>query len=279
GRTPTPPRALLTKLRALGALARYQATDVTDADAVDDLVAGLPPLDAVFHAAGTARPGSLRGKPDDEIEAVLGAKVRGTRLLADALRRHGQEDAVRVAFSSVSAVLPGLAGALGDYAAANAFLDAFAAAERAAGRPWQSIAFGPVTDTGLAGGTAPPPLTAMTARDALTGLHRALTLDTPHILLTAKPTPTPTAAAGPMEAEGPIGARGTARPATTNPQPQTPRPQSTRSPHITTVIRRLLGEALHRPPQEISDDEPFLTLGLDSLSAVDLARRLERELD
>ncbi|WP_336605315.1 ketoreductase domain-containing protein [Streptomyces sp. AMCC400023] len=156
GRTPTPPRALLTELRALGALARYQATDVTDADAVDELVAGLPPLDAVFHAAGTARPGSLRGKPDDEIEAVLGAKVRGTRLLAEALRRHGQEDAVRVAFSSVSAVLPGLAGALGDYAAANAFLDAFATAERAAGRPWQSIAFGPVTDTGLAGGTAHP---------------------------------------------------------------------------------------------------------------------------
>ncbi|MDX3646448.1 ketoreductase domain-containing protein, partial [Streptomyces sp. MB09-02B] len=235
GRTPTPPRALLDELRALGALARYQAADVTDADAVDDLVAGLPPLDAVFHAAGTARPGSLRGKPDDEIEAVLAAKVRGTRLLAEALRRHGQEDAVRVAFSSVSAVLPGLAGALGDYAAANSFLDAFATAERAAGRPWQSIAFGPVTDTGLASGTHPA-LAPLTARAALAALHQALTLDTAHVLITASPTALPAStlaastlpastlpdrAADGMEAAGPVGTRGTARPATTPPQPPT----------------------------------------------------------
>ncbi|WP_159057497.1 ketoreductase domain-containing protein, partial [Streptomyces scabiei] len=138
GRTTTPPHALLSDLHALGADARYQAADITDAAAVDALVAGLPSLDAVFHAAGTARPGSLRGKPDDEIEAVLAAKVRGTALLAGALRRHGREGAVCVVLSSVSAVLPGLAGALGDYAAANSFLDAFAGAERAAGRPWQS---------------------------------------------------------------------------------------------------------------------------------------------
>ncbi|WP_159056986.1 ketoreductase domain-containing protein, partial [Streptomyces scabiei] len=149
GRTTTPPHALLTDLHALGADARYQAADITDAAAVDALVAGLPSLDAVFHAAGTGRPGSLRGKPDDEIEAVLAAKVRGTALLAGALRRHGREGAVCVVLSSVSAVLPGLAGALGDYAAANSFLDAFAGAERAAGRPWQSIALGPVADTGL----------------------------------------------------------------------------------------------------------------------------------
>ncbi|MFF9772826.1 amino acid adenylation domain-containing protein [Streptomyces sp. NPDC013978] len=291
GRTPTPPRTLLNELRALGAHARYQAADITDADAVDELVAGLPPLDAVFHAAGTARPGSLRGKPDDEIEAVLAAKVRGTRLLAEALRRHGQEGAVCVAFSSVSAVLPGLAGALGDYAAANAFLDAFTTAERAAGRPWQSIAFGPVSDTGLAGGTHSPAHrhTPMTAREALTALHTALTLNTPHVLITAT-AETPSAAR--MEAAGPIGARGPdmcgsaawARSATTHPQPPThTTPRAIRrhptSTDAATVIRHLLADALHRPPQDIGDDEPFLTLGLDSLSAVDLARRLERELD
>ncbi|MEK8144626.1 KR domain-containing protein [Streptomyces sp. M10(2022)] len=55
-----------------------------------------------------------------------------------------------MAFSSVSSVLPGLAGALGAYAAANAFLDAFAGAERRAGRPWLSVNFGPFVETGLA---------------------------------------------------------------------------------------------------------------------------------
>jgi acyl transferase domain-containing protein/acyl-CoA synthetase (AMP-forming)/AMP-acid ligase II/acyl carrier protein len=194
GRTPTPPRALLTELRALGAHARYQAADVCDADAVDELIAGLPSLDVLVHAAGTVRPGSLRAKPDDEIEAVLSAKVHGTTLLADALRRHGRQDAVCLAFSSVSAVLPGLAGALGDYAAANSFLDAFATAQRAVGLPWQTIAFGPVSDTGLASGTGAPTRlrphgpadiqAPMTSRTALTGLHAAVGLDAAHVLVT-----------------------------------------------------------------------------------------------
>ncbi|MDF3149348.1 condensation domain-containing protein, partial [Streptomyces sp. T21Q-yed] len=47
---------------------------------------------------------------------------------------------------------------------------------------------------------------------------------------------------------------------------------------ITGLIRRLLAESLHRAPEDIGDDEQFLGLGLDSLTAVDLARRLETEL-
>ncbi|WP_425288542.1 amino acid adenylation domain-containing protein [Streptomyces melanosporofaciens] len=47
---------------------------------------------------------------------------------------------------------------------------------------------------------------------------------------------------------------------------------------MTGVLRRLLAEALHRAPAEVADDEQFLTMGLDSLSAVDLVRRLESEL-
>ncbi|WP_157873476.1 beta-ketoacyl reductase, partial [Streptomyces neyagawaensis] len=283
GRTPTPPRALLAELRALGARARYQAADVSDARALDDLVAGLPPLDGVFHAAGTARPGSLRGKSDDEIEETLAAKVHGTVLLAEALRRYGHDTAVRVAFSSVSSVLPGLSGALGDYAAANAFLDAFTTAEHAAGRPWRTIALGPVSDTGLASGPRAEDrlrvrgLAPMPVRAALTALRTALTLDAPHILVTGTteptPTPTPDATQSSTPASAPVPA----------PTP-TPAPTSSATsasgtaPAITALLRRLLAEALHRSPEDIAEDAPFLGLGLDSLSAVDLARRLEREL-
>ncbi|MER6157838.1 amino acid adenylation domain-containing protein [Streptomyces sp. NPDC001868] len=286
-RTATPPRALLADLRALGARARYQAADITDAADIDELVAGLPPLDAVFHAAGTASPGSLRAKRDDEIEAVLAAKVRGTTLLAEALRRHGHENAVCVAFSSVSAVLPGLAGALGDYAAANSFLDAFATAQRAAGRPWQSIALGPVTDTGLTSGATPHTrlhphgLAPMTAQATLAGLHTAITLDAAHILLTGTTATAPEPSEGrPVEGRRP--SRGAGNGATSHNPPAAASEQPLPSPeapaHITTLIRHLLADALHRSPQDIGADEPFLTLGLDSLSAVDLARRLEREL-
>lgn len=191
GRSDTVPDDLLADLRAQGArAARYHVADVSDEAAVDALFADLPPLDGVFHAAGTVRPGTLRSKSDAEIEQVLAAKVRGTVLLAEALRRHGQEPAVCVAFSSVSSVQPGLAGALGDYAAANAFLDAFATAERAAGRPWQSIGFGPVSDAGLAAVSPVESrlrtrgLSPMTPQAAVTALRTAVATDAAHLLVT-----------------------------------------------------------------------------------------------
>ncbi|SDP27884.1 amino acid adenylation domain-containing protein [Streptomyces sp. cf386] len=279
GRSETAPDELLTELRAQGARARYRAADVADAAAVDALFAALPPLDGVFHAAGTVRPGTLRAKTDGEIEQVMAAKVRGTVLLAEALRRYGQNPTVCVAFSSLSSVLPGLAGALGDYAAANAFLDAFAANERAAGRPWQAIGFGPVADAGLAAGTPVRQrlhtrgLTPMTTRAAIDALHTAVAIDAAHLLVTPSEPPAPTVtvdrpkdgiheSAPPAPRTSPVGdARAVVDPV-----------------RAADLVRRLLAEALHRAPEDIGDDEQFLGLGLDSLTAVDLARRLETEL-
>ncbi|MFE6176877.1 amino acid adenylation domain-containing protein [Streptomyces sp. NPDC056464] len=282
GRSGNVPDALLAELRAQGARARYHAADVADEAAVDALFAVLPPLDGVFHASGTVRPGTLRAKTDDEIGQVLAAKVRGTALLAEALRRHGQEPAVCVAFSSVSSVLPGLAGALGDYAAANAFLDAFAAAERAAGRPWQAIGFGPVADTGLAAGSPAEArlrargLSPMSTRAAVTALRKAVAADAAHVLVTSTKASAQTAATEGVHLPVPSApaeiVAAAERPATTI-------ATSLGEPaRITALIRRLLAEALHRAPEDIGADEQFLSLGLDSLTAVDLARRLEAEL-
>lgn len=330
GRSASVPEELLADLRAHGARARYHAADVSDEAAVDALFATLPPLDGVFHAAGTVRPGTLRAKTDAEIGQVLAAKVRGTVLLADALRRHRQEPAVRVAFSSVSSVLPGLAGALGDYAAANAFLDAFTAAERAAGRPWQSIGFGPVADAGLAAGTPAEArlrvrgLSPMTTRAAIAGLRTAVASGAAHLLVSSPERPAsaavaprallmdlrgvatsgthsrrtarrvmwlrhmtlhtarrehaPDAASSSAEIhqKGPDRAAGSPS-AATLPAPPAADPR-TDPARTAALIRRLLAEALHRDPEDIDDDEQFLGLGLDSLTAVDLARRLETEL-
>ncbi|MEU6547782.1 amino acid adenylation domain-containing protein [Streptomyces sp. NPDC046859] len=271
GRSVTAPEALLAELRALGARAVHHVTDVGDPASVDALFATLPALDGVFHAAGTVRPGTLRSKPDGEIRQALAAKVRGTVLLADALRRHGQDPAVRVVFSSVASVLPGLAGALGDYAAANAFLDAFAAAEHAAGRPWQAVGFGPVGDAGTAAGTGSATrlrelgLTPMTAREAIAALRTAVGTGAPHLLVVPERV-------GPAVRKAPSAAPAVRAP---HPAPASagPDPDDTAG-----LVRRLLAEALHREPRDIGDDDPFLGLGLDSLTAVDLARRLESEL-
>ncbi|MER5942316.1 amino acid adenylation domain-containing protein [Streptomyces sp. NPDC001928] len=300
GRSDTAPDALLADLRAHGARASYHAADVSDEAAVDALFAALPPLDGVFHAAGTVRPGTLRAKTDAEIEQSLAAKVRGTVLLAEALRRHGQEPAVRIAFSSVSSVQPGLAGALGDYAAANAFLDAFAAAERAAGRSWTSIGFGPVADAGLAAGSPVEArlrargLSPMTTRDAITALRTAVATDAAHLLVAPAATPARSQEHSGAHAGGhiaaPVGGTRDAvdearRSVTSAPLPTPATLASfggagavTDPARIADLIRRLLADALRRAPEDIGVDEQFLSLGLDSLTAVDLARRLETEL-
>ncbi|MFC5216471.1 amino acid adenylation domain-containing protein [Streptomyces coerulescens] len=291
GRSETMPDDLLAELRARGARsARYHAADVSDEAAVDTLFAGLPSLDGVFHAAGTVRPGTLRSKSDGEIEQVLAAKVRGTVLLAEALRRHGQKPAVCVAFSSVSSVRPGLAGALGDYAAANAFLDAFASAERVSGRPWQSIGFGPVSDAGLAAGSPVESrlrargLSPMTTQTAVAALRAAMAMDAAHLLVAPAETPaSPAPAKTPAQAQPHSDAALVSRTVATahHPTATSPHAEGTPTDHPTRtadLIRTLLADALHRVPEDIGDDEQFLILGLDSLTAVDLARRLETEL-
>ncbi|MDQ1035295.1 acyl transferase domain-containing protein/acyl-CoA synthetase (AMP-forming)/AMP-acid ligase II [Streptomyces sp. V3I8] len=98
GRSPQPPAGLLEELAGLGADARYHRADLTSYDDVDALVAALPAPDAVFHAAGVVRPGSLRGTKAEETMEALGAKTLGTVLLAEAFDRHGRGPGLCVAF-------------------------------------------------------------------------------------------------------------------------------------------------------------------------------------
>ncbi|MFF3897133.1 amino acid adenylation domain-containing protein [Streptomyces sp. NPDC001812] len=287
GRSPNPPSGLLKQLTGLGADARYVMADLTAPDDVERLVRGLPPLDAVFHAAGVVRPGSLRGADVRETVEALGAKTLGTVLLAGALQRHGQRPGVCVAFSSVSSVLPGLAGALGGYAAANAFLDSFAGAERLAGRPWLSVNLGPFAETGLAaaaglgardgaggrtagaGGGGRPLATA----PALAALRTACGADAAQLVLAdLTSAPTPRSAVVPRRP-----ARPTAVERSGGPDEAGGRRPSVPS-DTAVVLRELLAQSLGVPASAVDDDTPFLRLGLDSLGAVDLVKRLERRL-
>ncbi|CAL9352996.1 D-alanine--D-alanyl carrier protein ligase [Streptomyces sp. enrichment culture] len=275
GRSPRPSGGLLEELAGLGADVRYVAADLTVPDDVERLVAALPPLDAVFHAAGVVRPGSLRGTDVRELVDALGAKTLGTALLAEALDRHGQRPGVCVAFSSVASVRPGLAGALGSYAAANAYLDAFAGAERLAGRPWLSVNLGPFAETGLAAAGAGAPAGAagrpLPTAPALAALRSACGTDAPQLVL-----------ADPASGARPVSG---ARPASVPPAERSAAGERTEGadrPPVTSgtaaVLRELLAQSLGIPASAVDDDTPFLTLGLDSLGAVDLVRRLERKL-
>ncbi|MFD3737853.1 amino acid adenylation domain-containing protein [Streptomyces sp. NPDC058629] len=290
GRSPQPPAGLVEELRALGATVHYHVADVSVERDVDALLARLPRLDGLFHAAGVVRPGTLRNRSARETADALAAKTRGTWLLSAALRRHGLTPAVCVTFSSVSALLPGLAGALGDYAGANAFLDAFAASERRAGRPWQSVNLAAFAETGMAAafGTGAGPGSAAVRRvgsrpvataPALAALRTAWGVDAAQLLLADLAPAEPrivvsgTVASLPVPRAAP-GAVADAQPLSL----PTAADVVTRSSGTAALLRRLLAAALRLPPAEIPDDAPFLSLGLDSLAAVDLVRQLEREL-
>jgi acyl transferase domain-containing protein/1,4-dihydroxy-2-naphthoyl-CoA synthase/acyl carrier protein len=105
----------------------YVALDVAQAEAVDALVARLraegQPPSAILHCAGILRDGFILRKSPAEFESVLAPKVAGLANL-DRATRDLPLDFVLLC-SSFSACW-GIVGQI-DYAAANAFMDAFAA--------------------------------------------------------------------------------------------------------------------------------------------------------
>jgi len=150
-------------LEASGAIVELVAADVGNAramrDAVRQIAAKLGPVTGVFHAAGALDDALIETKSRTAMEAVLRPKVAGTLALEEALK--GQKPEFIMLFSSISAFagLPGQA----DYAAANAFLDAYAQARHgedgtrvlAVGwSPWREVGMAAALSGGSADGLA-----------------------------------------------------------------------------------------------------------------------------
>ena len=118
----------VSELEAAGAEVLCVAGDVTDeaslGAALAEIETKLGPVRGVVHAAGLPGGRLVQLESGELAEAVLAPKVRGTLLLHSLLA--GRELDFFVLCSSINAVIGGF-GQTG-YAAANAFLDAFAAA-------------------------------------------------------------------------------------------------------------------------------------------------------
>ena len=116
----------LSALREGGAQVIYERVDVTDRDQVEHLVqrvvADHGRLDGVLHTAGVLRDSYIVKKELSAFREVLAVKVLGTVNLDVATRDLGLD--LFVLFSSGAAVFGNLGQA--DYAAANAFMDAYA---------------------------------------------------------------------------------------------------------------------------------------------------------
>ncbi|MBY0572215.1 MAG: SDR family NAD(P)-dependent oxidoreductase, partial [Undibacterium sp.] len=119
-------QAQIRQLEVLGATVHYRALDVGDANAVTELVHSLAEqfesLDGIIHSAGVLRDSLIGNKTKAQLNEVFHAKVAGIVNLDQASR--DMELDCFICFSSIAGAL-GNIGQL-DYAAANAFMDAYA---------------------------------------------------------------------------------------------------------------------------------------------------------
>ncbi|WP_452672803.1 SDR family NAD(P)-dependent oxidoreductase [Streptomyces alboflavus] len=132
---------LHAELTGLGAHVTLAACDVTDPGALADLLAAVSldhPLTGVVHSAGVLDDATIGSLTPDQIDGVFRPKVDAAWHLHDLTRDLGLS--AFVLFSSVSGILGG--PGQGNYAAANAFLDALAQHRRAQGLPATSLAWG-----------------------------------------------------------------------------------------------------------------------------------------
>ncbi|MFE3638616.1 SDR family NAD(P)-dependent oxidoreductase [Streptomyces sp. NPDC059168] len=294
-------RAELDDLRAAGLTVDHRRADVADRDALAALLTRVAaehgPLTGVLHCAGVVHDNFLVRKSAEELQRVLAPKVAGLVHLDELTRAQPLE--LFVCFSSIAGAFgnPGQA----DYAAANAFMDAYAAHRDrlvlAGRRNGRTVSVGwPLWDEGgmgadpavreqlRAAGLAPldTPRGLAALRHALAdedvredgGLlvvagDRAALLS--KLTQGAPPAPAPAPALAPPAPATSAADRGADIEAATGTVTAVPAVEERAVAHL----RRVLAAALKLGPERLDPDTPLERYGMDSVLAVTMLQPLE----
>lgn len=280
-------RAFLAELESTGASVRLARADVADAGAMAavlrEIRASGRPLAGILHAAGSGFARELEATTVADLEALLRPKVAGAwnlhRLTLD------DELSLFVLFSSISSVWG--ARGFGAYAAANGFLDALAQYRSGRGLPALTVNYGAWADDGMAAEIQP-----MLDRMGIRAMEPGRALDTLEEVLAARRTQAIVAdidwrvfqslyeARGrrplldhvrvPERAiEAPVG-RGPAPAWMSMPAPE-------RRGHLASMLREEAAAVLGLPVAQLDPERSLRELGMDSLMAVEIQERIERQ--
>ncbi|MFI8952918.1 type I polyketide synthase, partial [Streptomyces sp. NPDC053750] len=285
---------LVTELAGLGVHAEVAACDAADRDALAGVLDGIDPahpLTAVVHTAGVLDDATVERLTPAAFDTVLRPKADAAWNLHELTRGH--DLAEFVVYSAASGILGG--PGQGNYAAANAFLDALAAHRRAAGLPAASLSWGLWAESSgmtghlsagdlermsrggikpLAGDQALRLFDAALASGAAHLVPVRLDLETlgarardggvPAILQNLVRTPPRRAAAAGQADASPSGLQRVLALEATE-----------RLRALTDLVRQHAAAVLgHQSADEVASDRPFREAGFDSLTAVELRNRL-----
>ncbi len=277
-------------IEAKGVRVHAVACDVTDLKMLTALLSEaaliMPPLRGIVHAATVIEDGLIRNVSKAQMRRVFAPKMLGAQYLHQAAM--GKDLDFFVVFSSATTLFgnPGQ----GSYVAANAYLEAFTAARRAARLPALCVRWGAIDDAGYLARN-PQFKEALQGRMGGAALHSSVALDTLEQLLLHNRSGLgvmefdwqalnrflPTAGAPKFHllalhsesaAEDDGGGHDVRRMMATLPMAEV-------TETITRMLRKEVGGILRISPEKIDDHRLLYEMGFDSLMGVELVTAVE----
>lgn len=276
--------AQIKEMRQRGAEVFVQQCDVADPIAVCRLVDGLRSVGriaGIVHAAAVFDDAPISLLDDARYARVLAPKTQGAVNLHQATRRDSLD--FFVMFSSISAVI-GTAGQA-NYAAANSFLDGFAARLRAEGVPATSINWGPLDEIGIVGRATQEQRRKILGRGvrpiekarALSMLERALLSESAQVIAADLDRVR-------LQSSGTVGIAFAETGRTTHQEGRDHSPRESvfavapdeRVAKLASMIAGFVAKITGQPAGEVDSQTSLTRLGIDSLNAVEIDVWLQR---